>query len=225
MTDHLVLDDIHGEQLTLKKKETPVITGVPCIFIHVKDLAASKKWYKDNLGIDFDQDLGKPNCGKINLGLWPYPDPKPSSHPLFVLETPDLAGSYRIMKENGVNVLGEINWSCRCYDFTDPDGNVITMWQQDEEATLDVRGVHRVEDLFHEIRARMYLRNTFRDDWESFGEILLSCTTINQRRIAVIGWQELQDRLPEDAAAMVACIKKHNARYPSHTWTLEVRDM
>lgn len=66
---------------------------------------------------------------------------------LFVLETPDLAETYRIMKENSVNVLGEINWHCWSFDFTDPDGNVIAMWQRDEEAVLNLRDIQTAEQL------------------------------------------------------------------------------
>jgi len=213
--------DTEIENLVLKQ-EKPVVSGVVCVFIHVRDVAKSKKWYLDHLGIDFDQE--GPNCGSINLGLWPHPDPEPSKQPLFVLDTPDLAETYRIMKENGVNVLGEINWYCRSFDFTDPDGNVIAMWERDEEAILNLRDIQSAEQLHQLIKSRLYLKSSYRQDWESFEEILLSCHTISQRRIVVQGWEAFQSTLPDEAKTMVDLITKHNSRYPTHQWTLEVRE-
>jgi predicted enzyme related to lactoylglutathione lyase/RNAse (barnase) inhibitor barstar len=204
------------------KWEKPIIQGVACIFIHVKDVAKSKKWYMDHLGINVDQE--SPNCGKINLGLWPHPDPVPSTQPLFVLETPNLAEAHRIMKENGVKVDEAINWNCWYFNFFDPDGNIITMWQQDEEAIMDFREVKTTEGLHRLIKSKLYLRNSYRYNWESFSEILLTCTNIKQRKIVLKGWDTLQERLPNDAKMMIDLVVKHNSRYPSHTWTLEVRD-
>jgi predicted enzyme related to lactoylglutathione lyase len=217
-----VLLDNEFEEKTKRNKVIPKIKGVACIFIHVKDVQKSKKWYLDNLGINFDQET--PNCGEINLGLWPYPDPVPSEHALFVLETPQLADTYRIMKENGVQVDESINWNCWYFNFKDPDGNVMTMWQRDEFVVFDFGNIENVEAMHRLIKSKLYLKNSYRYDWESFSEVLLSCSTIGQRRIIADGWDSLQKRLPHEANMFLELILKHNSRFPTHHWTLELRE-
>ncbi|QGQ98071.1 hypothetical protein EHS13_25885 [Paenibacillus psychroresistens] len=221
MAKNVLVDNGVAEKLKFKK-EVPMIKGVACVFIHVKDVQESKKWYLDNLGINFDQDTT--NCGEINLGLWPYPDPVPSAQPLFVLETPRLSETYRIMKANGVQVDDAINWDCWYFNFKDPDGHVLTMWQRDEFVVLNFGGVGSSEDLHKLIKSKLYLKGSYRYDWESFSEILLSCTNISQRKFIIDEWESFQSRLPDEAKMFLELILKHNARFPTHQWTVELRE-
>lgn len=99
------------------------------VFIHVKELEKSKKWYSDVLGLNFGGfDGNRTNQLGVGLVLFERENFSPCSESLFVIQTSNLEESYNKLKELRVEV-SEINWEISSFNFKDLDGNVITMWQ------------------------------------------------------------------------------------------------
>ena len=115
--------------MSVEKKDDIEFSGILSLFIHVKDLEKSKKWYSDVLGIQFGGfDGNRTNELGVGLVLFHRENFSPCSEPLFVIQTSDLMETYRKFKELNVEV-GEIEEAISCFNFKDLDGNVMTMWQ------------------------------------------------------------------------------------------------
>lgn len=115
--------------MSVTKKETPVFQNILSIFIHVKDLERSKRWYSNVLGINFGGVDGN-RTNELGVGLVLLQSEKftPCSESLFVIQTPHLRETHRKFKELKVEV-GEIVEEISCFNFKDLDGNVMTIWQ------------------------------------------------------------------------------------------------
>jgi len=99
------------------------------VFIYVKDLRKSKKWYSEVLGLNFGGfDGNRTNQLGVGLVLFEKENFSPCSESLFVIQTFNLEESYNKLKELQVEV-SDINWEISCFNFMDLDGNVITVWQ------------------------------------------------------------------------------------------------
>ncbi|MEF3309200.1 barstar family protein [Paenibacillus sp. GYB004] len=221
MNDQSLL--IWNGRMELKRQpQVPNISRIIVATIPVRDVEQAKAWYSLHLGIDFD--ARKLHAGNLNIGFSKVENHSPSAHSIFIWQTSDLEHAYRSMKANGVTLHGEVNWVCRYFVFADCDGNRMTMWQQDEEAIFRLSAVQTAEELQDVIKRALFCRNSYGRTWSSFEEELLLCETIRGRKIVLDGWSRLLSVLPEEAHLLKECVKRHNAKYPSHEWLLEARN-
>ncbi len=112
---------------------------VSSLAIYVTDLERAKRFYTDILGFEIRADLGPTLCFLVsksgNIDIYLEGGHKPSkvdnetARLSFFLESEKSASeTYAALKSAGVNVLtepgcvGDDTW---CFQFTDPDGNVI----------------------------------------------------------------------------------------------------
>lgn len=124
------------------------VTGIGGVFFKTEDVAATKDWYKNNLGFNTD-DWGctfwwKNIDGKKASTQW-SPFKKESDY--FSPSNKDFMFNYRVenlvelleeLKQNGVKVIGEIQE----FDYgkfgwiVDLDGNKVELWEPKDEAFL-----------------------------------------------------------------------------------------
>ena len=117
------------------------VTGIGGLFFKSTDPKATKEWYRKHLGFPTD-DWGctfwwKDKNGKDSSTQWsPFPANTEYYHPsekefMFNYRVEDLEGLLKILKEEGVTVVGEIEE----YDYgkfgwiMDNDGNKIELWE------------------------------------------------------------------------------------------------
>jgi RNA polymerase sigma-70 factor (ECF subfamily) len=103
----------------------PALTGIPCVYISVNNEQKSEKWYKQNLGLDFDRT---PNAGNLNIGFTVEQNVVPLPYPLFAFSTPNLSKARQALTKLGIKLQETIKNS-NSFTFQDPDGNVLCMMQ------------------------------------------------------------------------------------------------
>lgn len=124
------------------------VTGLGGFFFKTQDPDATKKWYRDRLGLDTDQYgctfWWKDKEGNDCSTQWsPFPADtkyfKPSEKEFMMnFRVADLEGLLETLKEEGVTVVGEIE----TYDYgkfgwiMDPDGNKLELWEPNDQAFL-----------------------------------------------------------------------------------------
>src|SRR5687768_3104490 len=91
-----------------------------------RDKSRARAWYAEKLGLAFDGD--RADVGGVTLVLWQFPDATPASHTLYQFVTEDLEHSRETLKRRGVEVT-EIDRDCWNFDFQDPDGNRLVMYE------------------------------------------------------------------------------------------------
>lgn len=121
------------------------ITGLDGVFIKCKNPAQQKSWYKEMLGISFDDgsnahifnwkeyDLGKP-AGLTVFSFFKYSssyfDPSDSEF-MINFRVKNLEALYRQLQKNGIQTIGEIE----VYPYgkfawiLDPDGRKVELWE------------------------------------------------------------------------------------------------
>jgi predicted enzyme related to lactoylglutathione lyase len=119
--------------------QRPIHNRVDTIFIHVKDLEKSIRWYCELFGMEFkegnykgpiytfDMGPGRPGLTFDNHCLDTYYEYIPSNQALFNLSTTDIDSAYQHVKNLGAEIVTEIETFPDLSDFTfkDPDGNII----------------------------------------------------------------------------------------------------
>lgn len=117
---------------------SPIQNQINTIFVHVRDLERSVKWYSQLLGQDYDlANVAGPVCNtKINHHTGLTLDASPagvvkenlaSSYPLFNFHTNHIEESYAFVTQMGYQIESDIiRFETLAY-FTirDPDGNVV----------------------------------------------------------------------------------------------------
>lgn len=126
------------------------VTGLGGVFFKSTNPAALKQWYKDHLEIDSGEHGAMFNWrhhddpNKEGNTVWSvFPDDttyfKPASREfMFNYRVEDLKELLRVLKKEGVEIVGEIEeypygkfgW------IMDPDGNKIELWEPLNEKTL-----------------------------------------------------------------------------------------
>lgn len=124
----------HGKQ----QRTTPLLNRTGAIFIPVRDIEKARDWYCRILGIPSD------TARIMNGHLCPLPvegsgiildtmpgwggkepgGPPTFQTPAFMLLTDDLAASYEFMREQGAELVSEIEHD-HWFVFKDPDCNMI----------------------------------------------------------------------------------------------------
>ncbi|SDJ84716.1 VOC family protein [Sediminibacillus albus] len=122
-----------------KPKENPIKKQIGGIFIHVRNLKKSVKWYSELLDFQYVPDqvespvYNLPVNSSVSLTLDDHRfDPEfqldPSTNPVFNFLVNDIDEAYHFIREKNIPIVREIErvgedfaW----FNFTDPDGNVI----------------------------------------------------------------------------------------------------
>jgi predicted enzyme related to lactoylglutathione lyase len=124
------------------------VTGLGGFFFKTKDPDKTKDWYKNHLGMDTDQygctfwwrDIAGNDCSTQWSPMandTTYFNPSTSSF-MMNFRVEDLVQLLKILKEEGITVVGEIQE----YDYgkfgwiLDPDGNKIELWEPVDKAFL-----------------------------------------------------------------------------------------
>jgi predicted enzyme related to lactoylglutathione lyase len=126
-----------------------------------KDIEASKRFYKDIIGleqIEIDEENTKSkslhfDLGNIRLTLTPVSPSKsekssapPSSQLVFVIEN-SIDKVYEDLAKRGVKFKSKKIYedsSGKSASFADPDGNVIILWQPPRRDTKNFKGVEGI---------------------------------------------------------------------------------
>ncbi len=121
------------------------VTGIGGIFFKCKDVEASKKWYKDHLGIETDQYGGcfrwYDGQGKKGHTVWStfkkdttYFDPSPSDF-MVNYRVENLVALLPVLKEEGVTIVGEMDDQVygKFAWVLDADGNKIELWEPPQD--------------------------------------------------------------------------------------------
>ena len=109
------------------------------VFIHVSDLERSVVWYSTLFGLDIDTKKVEspvyniPINGTTGLTLDDHSFDEgfkhnPGSNPICNFVVEDIDDAYKFIKDNGVNVVREIERigdDFAFFNFVDPDGNVL----------------------------------------------------------------------------------------------------
>jgi predicted enzyme related to lactoylglutathione lyase len=119
------------------------VTGLGGVFFKSQDKTALTKWYSDRLGLDADE-YGKmfqwrddENPESRGYTVWsPFKEDtkyfEPSSKPFMInFRVDDLAGLLAALRQEGVQVVGEIQdeENGRFGWIMDPEGNKIELWE------------------------------------------------------------------------------------------------
>ncbi|MDY0396935.1 VOC family protein [Virgibacillus halophilus] len=117
----------------------PVSNQIPAVFIHVRDLKKSVKWYSEIFGLHVDLDTvvspvhNVPMKGGTGLTLddHTFDDQfthQPSPNPIANFLAADIDEAYEFLQQKNVKIVREIErigkkfaW----FNFSDPDGNVL----------------------------------------------------------------------------------------------------
>lgn len=118
--------------------QSPIAARIDTIFIHVRDLEKSVRWYSKLLGIEvntepqgpiytFDLGSGRPGLTLDNHCFDEIYELKPLNQPLFNMSAVDINAAYQFVKEMGAEIVTEIQTFPDLSDFTfkDPDGNIL----------------------------------------------------------------------------------------------------
>lgn len=116
--------------------KNPIQQKVTGIFIPVSDVAKAKDWYQKVLGITEDQEVQSGHLCVLPLdGNELILDEMPKwtaelnerpkyQAPAFMILTDDIQASYEWMKDNGAEMVTEIEFD-QWFAFKDPDGNML----------------------------------------------------------------------------------------------------
>ncbi|WP_066073367.1 VOC family protein [Neobacillus soli] len=116
--------------------KTPIKNRIGGVFVPVRDIEKSKKWYSNILGltggeIHFGHLFTAPMDGTAGLILDTMPMWRDENNNLSTYQVPsiqfvtdDLQASYQFLKENKVELMTEIQDDFY-FVFKDPDGNVL----------------------------------------------------------------------------------------------------
>ncbi len=127
----------------MSNSKEPKVTGIGGIFFFSDNVHETKEWYSKNLGFNTDQwgatfetrNINKPD--EINYLQW---SPFQSDSKYFEPSKKEFMINYRVqnldgllekLKENGVEILGEV----QSFDYgrfvhiIDPEGNKIELWE------------------------------------------------------------------------------------------------
>lgn len=119
--------------------KSPIKNKVNLVFIPVSDIEKSKDWYARILGIEKGEDLfdhlfvaDMDGAGMIldTMPMWKDNNGKGPrlNFPAIQFATDDIHGSYQFMKDNGVELVTDIQ-NDHYFVFKDPDGNVLMVCQ------------------------------------------------------------------------------------------------
>jgi RNA polymerase sigma-70 factor (ECF subfamily) len=111
------------EQEVMRK--IPGLSGIPCIFLRVRDELKAQIWYESVLGIDFNRT---PNAGSVNIGFQVEKNPVPLSYPLFAFTTSDIKYARIALQKFGVQLFEDASRP-RSFLFRDLDGNILSFMQ------------------------------------------------------------------------------------------------
>ncbi|ARI78689.1 VOC family protein [Halobacillus mangrovi] len=115
--------------------KSPIKNKVNLVFIPVSDIEKSKEWYSRMLGIEdgeshfdhlFVADMDGAGMILDTMPMWRDENGKLPrlNAPVVQFGTEDIDRSYQFMKENGVELVTEVQHN-KFFVFKDPDGNML----------------------------------------------------------------------------------------------------
>lgn len=112
---------------------SPIINKAGAIFIPVSDLKKAMAWYSNILGLEVREEniidhlyiipMQGTNSNLV-LDSQIYSQANLHSVPAFHFNTDDIQASYQFMRQQGVELLTEIEHG-QWFNFRDPDGNAL----------------------------------------------------------------------------------------------------
>ncbi|MGM0885065.1 MAG: VOC family protein [Bacillota bacterium] len=122
-------------------KKVPDLRRIDTIFLNVKDSKAASEWYASKLGLNASyagNGLGRANPPS-GIGITMLSDPGHNAGVLFNYFTPDIRRAYDTMKENGVEIVGEIKdfGDFAEFNFKDLEGNLMMVCSWPEKSPID----------------------------------------------------------------------------------------
>ncbi|QHW33682.1 VOC family protein [Paenibacillus rhizovicinus] len=141
---------------TISESKVEDIAGITCLYIPVKNVYESVKWYEKNLRCE--PTSNNPVVPGMGISIMRFPDHngqiseaglRSTVPALFLITakeasyngerpaiacftTPRIQEMFNRFKENGVNIVTEIPEDRPCgpnFSFCDPDGNLFELWQ------------------------------------------------------------------------------------------------
>lgn len=106
-------------------RKIPGLSGIPCIYIQVRNEQVSQAWYEEVLGLDFDRT---PNAGNVNIAFRNEAQLTPAPYPLFAFTTPDIRQACDALEKLGIGWARDA-MSANRITFHDPDGNMLCFMQ------------------------------------------------------------------------------------------------
>ncbi|TMV48577.1 VOC family protein [Paenibacillus mesophilus] len=118
---------IMGEYRTV---QVPDLRSIGSVFIEVKDSTVTSEWYATKLGLTaayLGNGLGTARPIQHGVGITMLGDPGHNAGVRLGFYTPDIRRTYEIMKENGVEIVGELRdyGDFAEFNFKDVDGNLM----------------------------------------------------------------------------------------------------
>ncbi|MET3698855.1 catechol 2,3-dioxygenase-like lactoylglutathione lyase family enzyme [Bacillus oleivorans] len=119
--------------------QSPIKNKIKSVFIPVRDIEKAKNWYSKILGIQdgevmfdhlFVADMEGAGMVLDTMPMWrnEYKEISTFHVPAIQFATDDIQSSYQFMKENGVELVTEIQHD-HFFVFKDPDGNMLMVCQ------------------------------------------------------------------------------------------------
>ncbi len=120
--------------------KSPIKNKVSLVFIPVTDIEKAKEWYSTMLGIEEGEvKFGHLFIPEMEEGAGMLLDTMPMwrdengelprlNVPAIQFETEDIHASYQFMKDNGVELVTEVQHD-HFFVFKDPDGNMLMVCQ------------------------------------------------------------------------------------------------
>ena len=117
------------------------VTGIDHVVLHVKDLARSKKFYVDLLGMEVQHEDSWHcflRCGDQLVGLFEVDEGeriyagREMNHMALRLKSGDYHTVKAVLEETGVKVSGR-RGDPHCIYFSDPDGHRLQLLTPDEQ--------------------------------------------------------------------------------------------
>ncbi|MFD2043263.1 VOC family protein [Ornithinibacillus salinisoli] len=118
--------------------KSPIKNKINTVFVPVRDIGKAKNWYENILGVKgevmhghlFVADMKDTGLILDEMPAWRSKgeDITPFRAPAVQFGTDDIEASYQFMKENGVELVGEIQYG-HFFVFKDLDGNMLMVMQ------------------------------------------------------------------------------------------------
>ncbi|PTX55312.1 putative enzyme related to lactoylglutathione lyase [Melghirimyces profundicolus] len=117
----------------------PILKQVQAVFIHVKDLPRAVEWYHQLFRLPRPESSveGPVHVIEMENGVHFLLDdnrntPTDTPLPSAMLSTPDIDEAHRFLREQGAEIVREIERysDVSFFNFRDPDGNILMVCQQ-----------------------------------------------------------------------------------------------
>lgn len=89
-----------------------------------------------------------------------------------------------------------------------------------DKIVLDLSNIATADELHRTLSAALGFPDYYGCNWDAFWDAITGLVEM-PRKLVIIGWPELERRLPREAGLMLDCLRDLNAEYPSFGCELE----